>query len=331
MDAPRFAYRGFLLDVARNFHTVQEVMKLIDLLSMYKVNKLDLRITEDEGWRIEINGLPELTQVSGKRGYTTTNRDHLQPAFGSGPFPDSPNNRGNGFYTREEFKEILRYAAERHVQVIPEVCFPSHARAAIIAMEKRYDDYMKLGDKAKAEEFRLIDPDDKSEYISAQSFRDNIANVAQPSVYHFYETVVKDFIAMYDEAGLKMTVFNTGGDEVADGAWAKSPLCIDLIKTLPDVHNPRQLHGYFVGRTIDLLAKYNLQFTAGKEMVLNKDSTEEVEINTKYVGKNIMPLVWDNTGSNIDLGYRIANTGYPVVLCNVTNLYLDLAYNTDPC
>jgi len=330
LDAPRFSYRGMLLDVSRNFHTKQEVKRLIDLLALYKVNKLDLRITEDEGWRIEINGLPELTQIGSKRGYTNNSIDRLQPAFGSGPFPDSENNRGNGYYTREDFKEIIKYAAVRHIQVIPEVCFPSHARAAIMAMENRYEHYMKLGEKAKAEEFRLIDPDDKSTYLSAQSFKDNIANVAQPSVYHFYETVVKDFVDMYDEAGLKMTVFNTGGDEVANGAWAKSPLCIELMKSLPDVQNPRQLHGYFVGKVIEALAKYDLLLTGWEEMVLNKDSTDQVTINTKYVGKNVMPLVWDNEGENIDLGYRIANAGYPVVLCNVTNLYFDLAYNTDP-
>jgi len=330
LDAPRFSYRGMLLDVARNFHTKEEVMKLIDLLAMYKVNKLDLRITEDEGWRIEINGLPELTEVGTKRGYTHTSRDHLQPAFGSGPYADSDNIRANGYYTREDFKEIIRFAAARHIQVIPEVCFPSHARAAIMAMEKRYDDYMKSGDKAKAEEFRLIDPDDKSVYLSAQSFKDNIANVCQPSTYHFYETVVKDFVSMYEEAGLKMTVFNTGGDEVAAGAWENSAICSELMKTMPEIENPRQLHGYFVGQTIDLLGKYNLQLTGWEEMVLNKDSTDDVTINTKYVGNNVMPLVWDNTGENIDLGYRIANAGYPVVLCNVTNLYFDLAYNTDP-
>ncbi len=330
MDAPRFSYRGMLLDVARNFHTKQELMKLIDLLAMYKVNKLNIRITEDEGWRIEINGLPELTEVGSKRGYTNTSKDHLQPAFGSGPYSNTENIRANGYYTREDFKEIIQYAAQRHIQVIPEVCFPSHARAAIMAMEKRYDHYMNMGDQVKAEEFRLIDPDDKSTYLSAQSFKDNIANVAQPSVYHFYETVVKDFIAMYEEAGLKMTVFNTGGDEVANGAWVKSPLCAELMKTLPEIQNPRQLHGYFVGKTIDMLSKYNLLLTGWEEMVLNKDSTDQVTINTKYVGKNVMPLVWDNTGENIDLGYRIANEGYPVVLCNVTNLYFDLAYNTDP-
>ena len=330
LDAPRFAYRGFLLDVSRNFQKKEDVLRLIDLLALYKINKLNLRITEDEGWRIEIQGLPELTRVGGRRGHTSDSKDHLAPSFGSGPWPDSEQNYGTGYYTRDDFKEILRYAARRHVQVIPEVCFPSHARAAIKAMEARYDDYMAKNQPQKAEEFRLIDPDDQSVYLSAQLYKDNIACVARPSVYHFYETVVKDFIQMYKEAGLQMTVFNTGGDEVPAGAWANSPLCTRLLETRPDIKDPRQLQGYFFEKTLQILEKYNLQVSGWEEIVLNKDQEGRIGINPAFVGKNVLPLVWDNTGDNIDLGYRIANAGYPVVLCNVTNLYFDLAYNTDP-
>ncbi len=329
-DAPRFAYRGFLLDVSRNFQQKKDVLRLIDLLSSYKINKLNIRISEDEGWRIEISGLPELTQVGSKRGHTRDSKNWLTPSFGSGPNPDSKYNYGNGYYTRDDFKEILKYAQQRHVQVIPEVCFPSHARAAIKAMEARFDHYMASNEPEKANEFRLADPNDESVYVSAQLYKDNIACVAMPSVYHFYETVVKDFMAMYDEAGMKMTVFNTGGDEVPNGAWAKSPLCLELMKTLPEITNSRQLQGYFLEKAMAIFEKHNLQVTGWEEIVLNKDGDDNITINPKFVGKNILPLVWDNTGDNIDLGYRIANAGFPVVLCNVTNLYFDLAYNIDP-
>lgn len=329
-DAPRFAYRGFLLDVSRNFQQKKDVLRLIDLLASYKINKLNIRITEDEGWRIEINGLPELTQVGSKRGHTRDSKNWLAPSFGSGPNPDSENNYGSGYYTREDFKEIIKYAQQHHVQVIPEVCLPSHARAAIKAMEARYDFYMAKNEAEKANEFRLIDPNDKSEYVSAQMYNDNIVCVARPSVYHFYETVIKDLMAMYEEVGMKMTVFNTGGDEVPNGAWAKSPLSIELMKKLPKIKDARQLQGYFLEKAMGIFEKYNIQVTGWEEIVLNKDSANTVTVNSKFVGKNILPLVWDNTGDNIDLGYRIANAGYPVVLCNVTNLYFDLAYNTDP-
>ncbi len=330
LDAPRFSYRGFLFDVSRNFHEKEDIFRLIDLLAMYKVNKLNLRITDDEGWRIEIMGLPELTEVGGVRGHTNDFKDCLSPSFGSGPFPDSENNRGKGYYSREDFKEILKYAKAKHIQVIPEVCFPSHARAAIKAMEARYTHFMEDNNPEKANEFRLIDPDDESVYLSAQMYKDNIVCVARPSVYHFYDTVIKDFMDMYEEAGLKMTTFNTGGDEVPKGAWTKSPMCQELLKTLPEIKDARQLQGYFLEKAMGIFEKYDLQVTGWEEIVLNKDSKGGVVVNPKFVHKNVLPLVWDNTDDNIDLGYRIANAGYPVVLCNVTNLYFDLAYNADP-
>ncbi|MDI9336853.1 MAG: family 20 glycosylhydrolase [Alphaproteobacteria bacterium] len=329
-DAPRFSYRGFLLDVARNFQKKEAVLKLIDVLALYKINILNIRITEDEGWRIEIKGLPELTEVGSKRGHTKNSKNWLTPSFGSGPDPNSKNNHGTGYYTRQDFIDILKYANQRHIQVIPEVCFPSHARAAIKAMEARYDYYMAKKDTQKAQEFRLIDPNDKSEYLSAQMYKDNIVCVAQPSVYHFYDYVVNDFISMYQEAGLKMTMFNTGGDEVPKGAWTQSPLCSALMKTLPNIQDARQLQGYFLEKSMAILEKYNLQVSGWEEIVLNKNSQGDVVVNPKFVGKQVFVLVWDNTDNNIDLGYRIANSGYPVVLCNVTNLYFDLAYNADP-
>jgi hexosaminidase len=330
LDAPRFAYRGFLLDVARNFQQKKDVLRLIDLLSAYKINKLNLRLTDDEGWRIEINGLPELTRVGARRGHTQISKEWLQPAFGSGPFPDSEGNHGTGYYTREDFKEIIRYARQRHIEVIPEICFPSHARAAIKAMEARHDAYLAKNDSVKANEFRLIDPEDKSVYLSAQMYKDNIANVALPGVYRFYETVISDMITMYSETGLQMTTFNTGGDEVPKGAWSESPISQELMNTLPHFTNTRQLQGYFLEKMMPFFERNKLLVTGWEEVVLEKDSDDRVTVNPKFVNKNILPLVWDNTGENIDLGYRIANAGYPVVLCNVTNLYFDLAYNTDP-
>jgi len=329
-DSPRFPYRGFLLDVARNFQSKEAILKLIDLLALYKVNILNLRLTEDEGWRLEIAGLPELTQLGARRGHTLDDSGWLAPAFGSGPFPGAEGSHGSGYYTREDFKEIITYAAKRHIRVVPEICFPSHARAAIKSMEARYHHYMEQGDQEAAEEFRLVDPDDRSVYISAQRYKDNIVCVALESSYHFYETVVRDIRNMYEEAGLSLTIFNTGGDEVPVGAWEGSPLCQEFLKVHPEIENTRHLHAYFVERTLEMLEKYDLKVTGWEEAVLHKDNEGNIAINPELVGTAIVPLVWDNTGENMDLGYRIANRGYPIVLCNVSNLYFDLAYTTDP-
>jgi hexosaminidase len=329
-DAPRFPFRGFLLDVARNFQKKEAVLKLIDLLALYKINTLNLRLTEDEGWRIQIAGLPELTQVGGRRGHTLNSENFLPPSFGSGPYPDSSYNHGTGFYTREDFKEIISYAGKRHIKVVPEICFPSHARAAIKSMEARYLYYTDKGDREKAEEFRLIDPADSSSYLSAQLYKDNIVCVALESTYHFYETVIADLVAMYNEAGYPLSFFHTGGDEVPGGAWKGSPECKKLLEANPEIKDSRQLQAFFFRRVLEILKKYSLGAGGWEEVVLNKDAYGRVGVNQEFAGRNVTPYVWDNTDSNIDLGYRIANAGYPLVLCNVTNLYFDLAYNADP-
>src|ERR1041385_7914781 len=129
VDAPRFGYRGFMLDVARNFHSKAAVLRTLDLLARYKLNVFHIHLTDDEGWRVEIAGLPELTTVGARRGHTLDSKRFLQPAFGSGPRVDQP--FGSGFFSHADYVEIVRYAAARHIEVIPEIEMPGHARAAI--------------------------------------------------------------------------------------------------------------------------------------------------------------------------------------------------------
>jgi hexosaminidase len=137
VDAPRFYYRGVHLDVARNFQRPETVKKLIDLMAFYKLNRLHWHLTDDEGWRLEIKQLPQLTGVGARRGHTLNESACLVPSHGSGPAPDDASSPGNGFYTQEELVDILRYAKDRHITVIPEIDLPGHARAAIKAMEAR--------------------------------------------------------------------------------------------------------------------------------------------------------------------------------------------------
>src|SRR5207245_9486745 len=106
--------------------------KTLVLLALYKINVFHFHFTEDEGWRIEIPGLPELTEVGSKRGHQNFDKTQLPPSFGSGP---DNNSSGSGFYTKADFIEILKYATERHIKVIPEIEGPGHARAAVVAMQ----------------------------------------------------------------------------------------------------------------------------------------------------------------------------------------------------
>ena len=131
-DAPRFDYRGVMVDVARNFHSKQAILATIDQMAAYKMNKLHLHLTDDEGWRLEIPGLPELTDIGGQRCFDETEQNCLLPQLGSGP---EANNFGSGYFSRADFVEILQYANARHIEVIPEIDMPAHARTAVVSME----------------------------------------------------------------------------------------------------------------------------------------------------------------------------------------------------
>lgn len=332
-DAPRFAYRGIHLDVSRNFHKKEAVLKLLDLMAFYKINKFHFHLTDDEGWRIEIPGLPELTEVGARRGHTLTEEEFLQPAYGSGPFPDANRSAGSGYYTRADYIEILQYAKARHIEVIPEIDIPGHARAAIISMKNRYRRFMAKGDQTAAEEFLLHDPNDKSNYRSVQNYPDNVLNVCRESTYRFLEKVFDEIIYMHRDAGMPLQIMHIGSDEVPEGVWEGSPMCQSQINEDDGLNTKDELTSYFLTRLDAILDKKGVRLAGWEEIALQRDlQNGQVNylVNPAFADDNFLPYVWNSQGWAADLSYRLANAGYDVVLCNVTNFYFDLAYDNDP-
>ncbi|WP_434047932.1 MULTISPECIES: family 20 glycosylhydrolase [Sorangium] len=336
-DAPRFAYRGMLIDVARHFQTKEEILKVLDIMSFYKLNKFHFHLTDDEGFRLEVKPLPELTEVGGRRGHTLDERDLLQPAFGSGPDPESKTAIGSGHYTREDFIEILKYARDRHIQVIPELDLPGHARAAIASMEARHARLMAANDPAGAKEFLLSEPEDKSTYVTPQFWHHNVVNPCLDSTYKFINTVIDEIVAMYEEAGAPLESIHTGGDEVPGGVWEGSPACKALVdKTSDDgIDSVADLSGHFLREYSKILANHQLITAGWEEIGLKKvkvgDKVEK-QPNPTFAGSGFRTFVWNNIWGTGEEGnaYELANAGYTVVLSNATNLYFDFAYDKDP-
>ncbi|MGI4750101.1 MAG: family 20 glycosylhydrolase [Janthinobacterium lividum] len=328
-DAPRFGYRGLLIDVARNFQTKNEVLKVLDLMGNYKLNTLHLHLNDDEGWRLEISALPELTSVGSKRGHTLDSKDHLPPSYGSGPKVNNP--YGSGFYTKADFVEILQYAKTRHITVIPEIETPGHARAAIKAMDARYRMLLLAGKKQEAERYLLHDLGDQSVYRSVQNWNDNVVDVSMPSTYSFLETVADEVIAIYKEADAPLKTIHFGGDEVPAGVWEKSAAYQKLRATHPEIKSTDDLWYYYFGKVNQLLKKRNLYASGWEEAGLRKTVLNGQKTNVpnrNFADQNFHLYVWNNVigGGAEDLAYQLANAGYPVVLGNVTNLYFDMAY-----
>lgn len=324
-DEPDLPYRGVMIDISRNFTKYEELLRLLDVLSAYKLNALHLHLADDEGWRLEIPGLPELTEVGARRGHTQDENRCLYPGY-DGNWDANASSFGNGFLTRKQFIALVRYAAERHIRVIPEIECPGHARAAIVSMKARYQKY-KDTDPQKASEYLLSESADTSRYSSAQAYTDNVMNIALPSATAFVTHVIDEIAAMYDEAGVQLKVLHLGGDEVPEGSWLGSPACQRLMQE-KQFKGREELSSYFYAGIIRYLEKKGIKYAGWQEI-----ASAHEPLHTPYFKSRAGSLnCWNTVPEwNTDqLTYRLANEGYPVLLSNVTNCYMDMSYSPHP-
>jgi len=330
-DVPRFKYRGIHLDISRNYYGPQKIKQLLDFMHYFKLNKFHLNITDDEGWRIEIPGLPELTNVGSKRGYTSDERDHLNPAYGSG----SKTNMlfGSGFLKRTEFIEIIKYANDRNIEIIPEINFPAHSRAAVKAMESRYFKYLELNDANKAEEYLLSDLNDQSIYTSAQGYNDNVISICKESSFSFFKKVIDELYFMFEDAGVKLKNFHLGGDELPYGAWIGSPICQEFVNDNNTITFNNLVENAF-RRVIELLNNKDINVSGWEDVLLvhGEDGQNSIDINRNFDGINFTPYVWNNYwgGGREDMVYKFANLGYNVIMSNSSAFYFDMTDDLDP-
>ena len=295
-DWPDCQYRGYMLDVSRNFTTVANLKKLIDILAGYKVNYLHLHLADDEGWRLAVDGIPELTSVGAF--HCLNPQLGLQPSYDGCADPRS-SALSNGFYSKKEFKDILRYAWERRIRVIPEFDTPGHSRAAIYSMEA-YE--KRTGDAS----MRLRDSADSSRYCGAQGYTDNVMSVELESTCNFIGYIFDYLIELYTEADVPLEAIHIGGDEVPSGAW-----------------NGRPLHSVFLGRVADMAKERGVKIAGWQEIAICADESVAAKL------KDVMFVnyVWNTLGDNADLPFRIAAQGYPTVMSNVEFTYADQAYS----
>ena len=231
-DYPRFAYRGMHLDVSRHFFPVSFIKRYIDYLALHKLNYFHWHLTEDQGWRIEIKKYPELTTVSANR-FGTIESHH--------PGTGNDNISYGGYYTQEEVKEIVQYAADRHITVVPEIEMPGHSSAAIAA-------YPWLSCFPEKDTDMGKHPSEKSKTINGKKVQetwgvfDDIYCAGKETTFTFLENVLDEVLALFPS-----TYIHVGGDEAPKAHWKKCPACQARIKAenLKDEH---ELQSYFIRR-----------------------------------------------------------------------------------
>ncbi|HUE66345.1 MAG TPA: family 20 glycosylhydrolase [Rhizomicrobium sp.] len=315
-DAPRFSYRGLMLDIARNFQPKAQILAVIEQMAAIKLNMLHLHLGDDEGWRLEIKDFPELTAVGARRCHDPTETRCLMPFLGSGPEARAP---GTGHLTRADYIEILKAAKARKIEIIPSFDMPGHSRAAIIAMRARARRLIAEGKLDEATRYRLDEPDDKTVYFSIQHYNDNMLNVCLPSTYAFIGAVIDSIKAMHAEAGLPLRIYHIGADETA-GAWKDSPACRKFMSdqhlTLP------QLGNVFLTRVAGILRDKGIEPAGWSDGMSSLDPAQ--------MPAKVQSNSWGNLfGGGIAEAHHHANLGWDVVMSTPETLYFDMPYAAD--
>jgi len=241
-DYPRFGWRGLMFDVSRHFFTKQEVKDFIDQMSRYKFNLLHWHLTDDEGWRIEIKSLPDLTTKGSKRVDKTGYFNTFWP-----PLPDEPLNYG-GFYTQEDIKEVVQYAKEHFVDILPEIDVPGHSLAAIVA-------YPELSGTPGSENYRVRSGEKIMDWNTNGTFSALVNNTLSPSnekVYTFLDKVFTEVATLFP-----FEYIHVGGDECAKNFWEKNDEIKSLMKK-EGLNSMNEVQAYFekrVGKIINSKGK----------------------------------------------------------------------------
>lgn len=250
-DYPRFGWRGLMFDVSRHFFTKQEVKRYIDDMVRYKYNLLHLTLANDEGWRIEIKGLPKLTEVGAwnvkKVGYFGT--------FSS-PTPDEPRNYG-GFYTQEDMKELIQYAKERFVDILPEIDVPGHSLAAVAS-------YPELSCTPGADKYHVRSGEEIMDWSHGHppiALVDNTLCPANEKVYDFLDKVVTQVAQLFPFEYLHM-----GGDECPKNFWEKSDAIKALMKK-EGLKNMEEVQSYFEKRVEKIVLSKGKKFIGWDEIL----------------------------------------------------------------
>ena len=281
-DKPRFAYRGFMLDVARYFMPKKDVMRVIDCISMLKLNTLHLHLSDDNGWRLEIKKYPRLTGIGAWRA----DRGHTSFPARENPVEGEPTPVG-GFYTQNEMMEIIAYAAERQIEVIPEIDIPAHSNAALAA----YPEYA----CPVVDKFIGVLPG------LGGSNADIIFCAGNDKIFSFLQDIFDEVMDVFPSRYIHI-----GGDEAWKTYWKKCPLCQSRIKK-EKLSDEEALQGYFMGR----ISKY-IQ-GKGRE-VMGWD-----EMTNSTVPENAIVFGWQGKGQ---AALKAAKQGHRFILTPAQVLYL---------
>lgn len=292
-DQPRFSWRSFMLDEARYFKGMAEVKKLLDQMALLKMNVFHWHLTDDQGWRIEINKYPKLTDIGSTRNNSQIGGWNSEERSGK------PH---GGFYTQDQIREIVAYATERQITIVPEIEMPGHASAAITS-------YPWLGTIGELKEVP----------VRFGKF-DDVYNVADPRVYEFIENVLTEVMDLFPGK-----IIHIGGDEIRFDAWKNSTQIQNFMKE-KQLLSPADLQIYFTNKVSNFIDGKEHRMMGWNEIMGGNvhEWQEAKDVETKEeLAKSAIIHFWKG---NTDLIVDAVTKGYEIVNSHHVFSYLDYSY-----
>ena len=287
-DVPRFGWRGAHLDVSRSFMPKEFVKKYIDLLALHKLNRFHWHLTDDQGWRIEIKKYPRLTEIGGWRRQTLVGVQHDYTDSTQWVYDGRPH---GGFYTQDDVREIVAYAAARYITVVPEIEMPGHAQAAIAA-------YPQLGNTGQ-----------QLEVLAHWGVDENILNPSDSTI-RFMQDVLAEVLALFPGRYI-----HTGGDEAPKAQWQASPVAQARIRQL-GVKNENELQTWMTDQMSEFLS------ARGRSLV---GWDEILEGGVAGLAPNAIVMSWRGMAG----GIAAAQAGHDVVMAPTSHTYFDYLQSRD--
>lgn len=298
VDKPRFSYRGFMLDVCRHYFEPEQVKRMIDVMSYYKMNRFHWHLSDDQGWRIEIKKYPKLTTI----GATRNNSWSVDPEYG-GYYTNEP--YGPYYYTQEEARELVAYAKERHIEIIPEIEFPGHACAALAAYP----------------EFSCWPNGSHNVKVDGGVYAD-VFNVGNPATLEFAKDVLDEIVEIFP-----YNQMHIGGDECPTSAWSENAECKAMMQEM-GFGELRELQSYFVKNLADHLAQK--EGDKKRSVIMWNESLSASGTNVNMIDATEGTLMCWEQGKVQSSALQAAKLGLKSIITPIGPYYINRKQSTDP-
>jgi hexosaminidase len=288
-DRPRFNWRGMHLDCSRQFHSIDQIKRLLIYMSLFKLNRFHWHLTDNEAWRLELESFPNLAKKSSYRGY----KEIIPPFYGSGY------HKKGGYYSKEDVSELIIFAKNLNIEIMPEIDLPAHSWALLQIMPELYDHSSNFESK------------------DVGNYKNNTINPALPVTWNFLEKIINDISNLFS-----YNVIHLGLDERPKLAWEGSPKILEMMRE-KKLSTFEEVQDFYMNKIINLMKKKNKITAAWNEAALSPHNDIGSGGSSGNIDKSCLIFAWEHP----DIALAAVKKGFQIVMCPGQKTYFDMAHN----